>query len=126
MNSSFSPDLADLPSPDLNAISCSGILIKDPELLVREHGDLIVTAVLAIEGQLQHTAWGTWKRQTFFVDTWGTGTVAEQLSTMPVGSHLKISGALDYLYNPQGERPADRLVLAIRIKDAIEMTPPPR
>lgn len=127
MDSSFSPDLADLPySPDLNAVSCSGVLVKDPELFVQEHGDLIVTAVLAIEGNLQLTALGTWMRQTYFVDTWGTGSVAERLSTLPIGSYLKISGALDYLYNPEGERPTDRLILAIRIRDVIEMTPPPR
>lgn len=124
MESSFSPNLADMPSPDLNTVSCSGILVKDPELLAHEHGDLMVTAVLAIDGMFQKTAWGTWMRQTFFVNVWGDGTVADRLGTIAVGSHLKISGALDYLYNPEGERSTDRVVLAVRIEQIRHVVQP--
>ena len=123
MDTPFSHDLPDSPyAPDLNSVAFTGVLVKDPELLDQDHGELIAMVVLAIEGKRQPTAWGTWGQQTYVVDAWGMGSVAERLATMEIGSSLKLSGSLDYLYCDHAERPTDRVVLAVRIEEITAIT----
>lgn len=126
MDALFSNDLTNSPyAPDLNSVAFTGVLVKDPELLVQEHGGLIAIVVLAIEGKLQPTAWGSLGQQTYVVDAWGMGSVAEQLATMQIGSCLKLSGSLDYLYRDHAEHPTDRIVLAVRIEEVTNIAPLP-
>lgn len=75
---SFDPTNAP-PIADLNAVSVTGMLIQDPELLIGGAGELVAVVVLAVEGRLQASAWGTTIRHTYFIHAWGLGPIAEWL-----------------------------------------------
>lgn len=113
---SFDPTNAP-PIADLNAVSVTGMLIQDPELLIGGAGELVAVVVLAVEGRLQASAWGTTIRHTYFIHAWGLGPIAEWLATMPASTRVRIVGSLDYLYRSDAPTVAERVVLSIRIDE---------
>lgn len=105
------------PVSDLNAVSVTGMLIQESELMAGAEGELVAVVGLAVEGRHQASAWGTTIRQTYFIHAWSVGPVAEWLATMPAGTRVRISGALDYLYRNDAPTIAERVVLSIRIDE---------
>lgn len=105
------------PLTDLNALSVTGTLVQEPDLLVGATGELVVVVVLAIEGKLQASASGTMIRHTYFVHAFAMSPVADWLATMRAGTRLRILGSLDYLYRADASTVAERVVLSIRIEE---------
>lgn len=105
------------PLTDLNALSVTGTLVQEPDLLVGATGELVAVAVLAIEGKLQANASGTMIRHTYFVHAFAMSPVADWLATMRAGTRLRILGSLDYLYRADAPTVAERVVLSIRIEE---------
>lgn len=105
------------PLTDLNALSVTGALVQEPDLLVGATGELVAVAVLAIEGKLQANASGTMIRHTYFVHAFAMSPVADWLATMRAGTRLRILGSLDYLYRADAPTVAERVVLSIRIEE---------
>ena len=105
------------PLTDLNALSVTGTLVQEPDLLVGATGELVAVAVLAIEGKLQASASGTMIRHTYFVHAFAMSPVADWLATMRAGTRLRILGSLDYLYRADAPTVAERVVLSIRIEE---------
>ena len=105
------------PLTDLNALSVTGALVQEPDLLVGATGELVAVAVLAIEGKLQVNASGTMIRHTYFVHAFAMSPVADWLATMRAGTRLRILGSLDYLYRADAPTVAERVVLSIRIEE---------
>lgn len=105
------------PFTDLNALSVTGTLVHEPDLLVGATGELVAVAVLAIEGKLQANASGTMIRHTYFVHAFAMSPVADWLATMRAGTRLRILGSLDYLYRADAPTVAERVVLSIRIEE---------
>jgi hypothetical protein len=105
------------PLADLNALSVTGILVHEPDLLVGAAGEVVAVAVLAIEGKLQASASGTMVRHTYFVHAFAMSPVADWLATMRTGTYLRIQGSLDYLYRADAPTVAERVVLSIRIEE---------
>lgn len=105
------------PLTDLNALSVTGTLVHEPDLLVGATGELVAVAVLAIEGKLQANASGTMIRHTYFVHAFAMSPVADWLATMRAGTRLRILGSLDYLYRADAPTVAERVVLSIRIEE---------
>ena len=105
------------PLTDLNALSVTGTLVHEPDLLVGATGELVAVAVLAIEGKLQASASGTMIRHTYFVHAFAMSPVADWLATMRAGTRLRILGSLDYLYRADAPTVAERVVLSIRIEE---------
>jgi hypothetical protein len=105
------------PLTDLNALSVTGTLVQEPDLLVGSTGELVAVVVLAIEGKLQATASGTMIRHTYFVHAFAMSPVADWLATMRVGTRLRIIGSLDYLCRDDAPTVAERVVLSIRIEE---------
>lgn len=105
------------PLTDLNALSVTGTLVQEPDLLVGATGELVAVAVLAIEGKLQANASGTMIRHTYFVHTFAMSPVADWLATMRAGTRLRILGSLDYLYRADAPTVTERVVLSIRIEE---------
>jgi len=105
------------PLTDLNALSVTGALVQEPDLLVGATGELVAVAVLAIEGKLQVNASGTMIRLTYFVHAFAMSPVADWLATMRAGTRLRILGSLDYLYRADAPTVAERVVLSIRIEE---------
>ena len=105
------------PLTDLNALSVTGMLVQEPDLLVGATGELVAVAVLAIEGKLQANASGTMIRHTYFVHAFAMSPVADWLATMRAGTRLRILGSLDYLYRADAPTVAERVVLSIRIEE---------
>ncbi|GMV48849.1 MAG: hypothetical protein AMXMBFR67_03920 [Nitrospira sp.] len=105
------------PVADLNALSVTGTLVQEPELMVGAAGELVAVVVLAVEGRLQASAWGTTIRHTYLIHAWGLGPIAEWLATMPAGTRVRILGSLDYLYRSDAPTVAERVVLSIRIDE---------
>lgn len=113
---SFDPTNAP-PVADLNALSVTGMLVNDPDLLVGAAGEIAAVVVLAIEGKLQASASGTMLRHTYFVHAFAMSPVADWLGTMRAGTRLRILGSLDYLYRAHALTVAERVVLSIRIEE---------
>lgn len=113
---SFAPTNA-WPLTDLNAVSVTGTLVHEPDLLVGAAGEVVAVAVLAIEGKLQASGWGTTIRHTYFVHSFAMSPVADWLATMRAGTQLRILGSLDYLYCADAPTVAERVVLSIRIEE---------
>ncbi|SLM44206.1 hypothetical protein NSND_61639 [Nitrospira sp. ND1] len=105
------------PLTDLNALSVTGTLVQEPDLLVGATGELVAVVVLAIEGKLQASASGTMIRQTYFVHAFAMSPVADWLATMRAGTRLRILGSLDYLYRADAPTVTERVVLSIRIEE---------
>ncbi len=105
------------PLTDLNALSVTGTLVQEPDLLVGATDELVAVAVLAIEGKLQANASGTMIRHTYFVHAFAMSPVADWLATMRAGTRLRILGSLDYLYRADAPTVAERVVLSIRIEE---------
>lgn len=105
------------PLTDLNALSVTGTLVQEPDLLVGATGELVAVVVLAIEGKLQANASGTMIRHTYFVHAFAMSPVADWLATMRAGTRLRILGSLDYLYRADAPTVAERVVLSIRIEE---------
>ena len=105
------------PLTDLNALSVTGTLVQEPDLLVGATGELVAVVVLAIEGKLQANASGTMIRHTYFVHAFAMSPVADWLATMRAGTRLRILGSLDYLYRAAAPTVAERVVLSIRIEE---------
>jgi hypothetical protein len=105
------------PLTDLNALSVTGTLVQEPDLLVGATGELVAVAVLAIEGKLQADASGKMIRHTYFVHAFAMSPVADWLATMRAGTRLRILGSLDYLYRADAPTVAERVVLSIRIEE---------
>ena len=105
------------PLTDLNALSVTGALVQEPDLLVGATGELVAVAVLAIEGKLQANASGTMIRHTYFVHAFAMSPVADWLATMRAGTRLRILGSLDYLYRADAPTVTERVVLSIRIEE---------
>jgi len=105
------------PLTDLNALSVTGTLVQEPDLLVGATGELVAVVVLAIEGKLQASASGTMIRHTYFVHAFAMSPVADWLATMRAGTRLRILGSLDYLYRADAPTVAERVVLSIRIEE---------
>lgn len=105
------------PFTDLNALSVTGTLVQEPDLLVGATGELVAVVVLAIEGKLQANASGTMIRHTYFVHAFAMSPVADWLATMRAGTRLRILGSLDYLYRADAPTVAERVVLSIRIEE---------
>ena len=105
------------PLTDLNALSVTGTLVQEPDLLVGATGELVAVAVLAIEGKLQANASGTMIRHTYFVHAFAMSPVADWLATMRAGTRLRILGSLDYLYRADAPTVTERVVLSIRIEE---------
>lgn len=113
---SFDPTNAP-PVADLNAVSVTGMLVHEPELMAGAAGELVAVVVLAVEGRHQASAWGTTIRHTYLIHAWGLGPIAEWLATMPAGTRVRILGSLDYLYRSDAPTVAERVVLSIRIDE---------
>lgn len=105
------------PLTDLNALSVTGTLVQEPDLLVGATGELVAVVALAIEGKLQASASGTMIRHTYFVHAFAMSPVADWLATMRAGTRLRILGSLDYLYRADAPTVAERVVLSIRIEE---------
>jgi hypothetical protein len=105
------------PLTDLNALSVTGTLVQEPDLLVGATGELVAVVVLAIEGKLQASASGTMIRHTYFVHAFAMSPVADWLATMRAGTRLRILGSLDYLYRADAPTVTERVVLSIRIEE---------
>jgi len=105
------------PLADLNAISVTGMLVQEPELMAGSAGELVAVVMLAVEGRDQVTPWGTTIRHTYLLHAWGMGPIAEWLGTMPVAARVRILGSLDYLYRSDAPTVAERVVLSIRIDE---------
>lgn len=103
--------------PDLNAVSVTGLCLHPPDLLAGLTGELVAIALIAIEGKLQPSTWGTRERQTYVVHVWAFGHLAERMATLEAGTRLRILGALDYLFRAEATPPAEHVVLAIRIEE---------
>lgn len=117
LDPSHSPSLA-----DLNAVSVTGLCIHPPDLLAGATGELVAIALIAIEGKLQPSAWGTLERQTYVVHAWALGSLAERMATMEAGTRLRILGSVDYLYRAEATPPAEQCVLAIRIEELTQLS----
>lgn len=105
------------PLTDLNALSVTGTLLQEPDLLVGATGELVAVVVLAIEGKLQASASGTMIRHTYFVHAFAMSPGADWLATMRAGTRLRILGSLDYLYRADAPTVTERVVLSIRIEE---------
>jgi hypothetical protein len=105
------------PVADLNAVSVSGTLVQEPELMAGAAGQLVAVIVLAVEGTPQASPWGTTIRHTYVIHAWGLGPLAEWLATMPAGTRVRMLGSLDYLYRSDAPTVAERIVLSIRIDE---------
>ena len=105
------------PVADLNALTMTGTLVQDPELLTGAAGELVAVVMLAVEGRLHASPWGTTIRHTYFIHAWGLGPIAEWLATMPAGTRVRILGSLDYLYRSNAPTSAERVVLSIHIDE---------
>ena len=105
------------PLTDLNALSVTGTLVQEPDLLVGATGELVAVAVLAIEGKLQASASGTMIRHTYFVHAFAMSPIADWLATMRAGTRLRLLGSLDYLYRADAPTVTERVVLSIRIEE---------
>lgn len=105
------------PLTDLNALSVTGALVQEPDLLVGATGELVAVAVLAIEGKLQANASGTMIKHIYFVHAFAMSPVADWLATMRAGTRLRILGSLDYLHRADAPTVAERVVLSIRIEE---------
>jgi|CXWL01.1.fsa_nt_gi hypothetical protein len=105
------------PLTDLNALSVTGTLVQEPDLLVGATGELVAVVVLAIEGKLQASASGTMIRHTYFVHAFAMSPIADWLATMRAGTRLRLLGSLDYLYRADAPTVTERVVLSIRIEE---------
>ncbi|MCS6325656.1 MAG: single-stranded DNA-binding protein [Nitrospira sp.] len=118
MDTQLSSDSTNIwPLTDLNALSVTGTLVQEPDLLVGATGEIVAVVVLAIEGKLQASASGTMIRHTYFVHAFAMSPVADWLATMRAGTRLRILGSLDYLYRADAPTVAERVVLSIRIEE---------
>jgi len=118
MNPHLHRDPSQSPSlPDLNAVSITGLCLSPPDLLAGMTGELVAIALIAIEGKLQPSTWGTMERQTYVVHAWAFGFLAERMATLEAGTRLQILGALDYLVRADATSPTEAVVLAIRIEE---------
>lgn len=118
MNPHLHLDPSQSPSlPDLNAVSVTGLCLHPPDLLAGITGELVAIALIAIEGKLQPSTWGTLERQTYVVHAWALGSLAERMATLEAGTRLTILGALDYLVRAEATPPAEHVILAIRIEE---------
>lgn len=123
MNPHLHRDPSQSPSlPDLNAVSVTGLCLHPPDLLAGMTGELVAIALIAIEGKLQPSAWGTLERQTYVVHAWAFGPLAERMAMMEAGTRLQIQGSMDYLVRAQATPPTEQVVLAIRI-EALDVLP---
>jgi len=80
-------------------------------------GELVAIALIAIEGKLQPSTWGTRERQTYVVHAWALGSLAERMATLEAGTRLRILGSMDYLFRADATPPAEQVILAIRIEE---------
>lgn len=118
MDSHLRFDPSQSPSlPDLNAVSVTGLCLSPPDLMAGLTGELVAIALIAIEGKLQPSTWGTMERQTYVVHAWALGHLAERMATLEAGTRLRILGSIDHLFRAEGTTPAEHVVLAIRIAE---------
>lgn len=118
MNPHLHLDPSQSPSlPDLNAVSVTGLCLHPPDLLAALTGELVAIALIAIEGKLQPSTWGTLERQTYVVHAWALGSLAERMATLEAGTRLRILGSMDYLYRAEATPPTEHVVLAVRIEE---------
>jgi len=118
MDSQFCPDCMALPSsPDLNCVAVTGFVAKEPDVMAVPSRGLVTIILLAVEGHLQPTPWGTQQRHTYMIHALARGALAERLASIQAGDRLQLSGSLDYLYRHDAELLAERFILAIRIDD---------
>lgn len=82
---------------DLNQVTLTGFSLSAPEVGIALSGTMSVAILLATRGPLRSDH-GTVGQQTYLIDVWADGLVAEQLLTIPEGTQLLLHGSLDYVY----------------------------
>ena len=82
---------------DLNQVTLTGFSLSAPEIGVGFSGTMSVVMLFATRGPLRSDR-DTFGQQTYLIDVWANGGVAERLLTIPEGAQLLLHGSLDYVY----------------------------